>query len=98
MSERYFDTLGPGTLQSGQYIVTEEEITLRGRFDPQPFHLGCGVCRSNNVQRSDRKPAGHTAADYDALLFVQTLNFAEGRDWSRRRRITLANAVRPGDR
>jgi acyl dehydratase len=98
MSERYFDNLRPGErLQSGQYIVTEEEIINFAReFDPQPFHLDATVARET-MFKGLIASGWHTAA-ITMRLFVQTLNFAEGAIGLGVDELRWPNAVRPGDR
>jgi len=98
MSERYFDDLRPGErLQSGHYIVTEEEIINFAReFDPQPFHLDATVARET-MFKGLIASGWHTAA-ITMRLFVQTLNFAEGAIGLGVDELRWPNAVRPGDR
>jgi len=98
MSERYFDDLRSGErLQSGQYIVTEEEIINFAReFDPQPFHLDATVARET-MFKGLIASGWHTAA-ITMRLFVQTLNFAEGAIGLGVDELRWPNAVRPGDR
>src|SRR5258707_1136144 len=97
MSERYFDDLSSGErLQSGQYIVTEEEIINFAReFDPQPFHLDAAVARQTMFKNLIAS-GWHTAA-ITMRLFVQTLNFAEGAVGLGVDELRWPNAVRPGD-
>lgn len=98
MSERYFDNLRPGErLQSGQYIVTEEEIINFAReFDPQPFHLDAAVA-DQTMFKGLIASGWHTAA-ITMRLFVQTLNFAEGAIGLGVDELRWPNAVRPSDR
>jgi len=97
MSERYFDDLRSGErLQSGQYIVTEEEIINFAReFDPQPFHLD-GAVADQTMFKGLIASGWHTAA-ITMRLFVQTLNFAEGAIGLGVDELRWPNAVRPGD-
>ena len=97
MSERYFDDLSSGErLQSGQYIVTEEEIINFAReFDPQPFHLDKAVARQTMFEGLIAS-GWHTAA-ITMRLFVQTLNFAEGAIGLGVDELRWPIAVRPGD-
>ena len=97
MSERCFDDLRPGErLQSGQYIVTEEEIINFAReFDPQPFHLDAAVARQTMFEGIIGS-GWHTAA-ITMRLFVQTLNFAEGAIGLGVDELRWPNAMRPGD-
>ena len=97
MSERYFDDLRSGErLQSGQYIVTEEEIINFAReFDPQPFHLDSAAARQT-MFKGLIASGWHTAA-ITMRLFVQTLNFAEGAIGLGVDELRWPNAVRPGD-
>ena len=97
MNERYLDDLKVGErLQSGQYIVTEEEIINFAReFDPQPFHLDSAVARQTMFQGLIAS-GWHTAA-ITMRLFVQTLNFAEGAIGLGVDELRWPNAVRPGD-
>jgi len=97
MNERYLDDLKVGErFQSGQYIVTEEEIINFAReFDPQPFHLDSAVARQTMFQGLIAS-GWHTAA-ITMRLFVQTLNFAEGAIGLGVDELRWPNAVRPGD-
>jgi acyl dehydratase len=97
MSERYFDDLSSGErLQSGQYIVTEEEIINFAReFDPQPFHLDAAVA-DRTMFHGLIASGWHTAA-ITMRLFVQTLNFAEGAVGLGVDELRWPNAVRPDD-
>ena len=97
MNERYLDDLKVGErFQSGQYIVTEEEIINFAReFDPQPFHLDSAVARQTMFQGLIAS-GWHTAA-ITMRLFVQTLNFAEGAIGLGVDELRWPNAVGPGD-
>ena len=97
MNERYLDDLKVGErFQSGQYIVTEEEIINFAReFDPQPFHLDSAAARQTMFQGLIAS-GWHTAA-ITMRLFVQTLNFAEGAIGLGVDELRWPNAVRPGD-
>lgn len=97
MSERYFDDLSSGErLQSGQYIVTEEEIIKFAReFDPQPFHLDKAVARQTMFEGLIAS-GWHTAA-ITMRLFVQTFNFAEGAIGLGVDELRWPIAVRPDD-
>ena len=97
MNERYLDDLKVGErFQSGQYIVTEEEIINFAReFDPQPFHLDSAVARQT-MFKGLIASGWHTAA-ITMRLFVQTLNFAEGAIGLGVDELRWPNAVRPGD-
>jgi acyl dehydratase len=98
MNERYLDDLKVGErFQSGEYIVTEEEIINFAReFDPQPFHLDAAVARQTMFEGIIAS-GWHTAA-ITMRLFVQTLNFAEGAIGLGVDELRWPNAVRPGDR
>ena len=97
MSERYFDDLRSGErLQSGQYIVTEEEIINFAReFDPQSFHLDSAAAQQS-MFKGLIASGWHTAA-ITMRLFVQTLNFAEGAIGLGVDELRWPNPVRPGD-
>lgn len=97
MSERYFDDLRSGErLQSGQYIVTEEEIINFAReFDPQSFHLDSAAAQQS-MFKGLIGSGWHTAA-ITMRLFVQTLNFAEGAIGLGVDELRWPNPVRPGD-
>jgi acyl dehydratase len=97
MSERYFDDLSSGErLQSGQYIVTEEEIINFAReFDPQPFHLDAAV--AGQTMFEGLIASGWHTAGITMRLFVQTLNFAEGAIGLGVDELRWPNAVRPDD-
>src|SRR5437764_2667969 len=97
MNERYLDDLKVGErLQSGQYIVTEEEIINFAReFDPQPFHLD-GAVADQTLFKGLIASGWHTAA-ITMRLFVETLNFAEGAIGLGVDELRWPNAVRPGD-
>src|SRR5438067_9899142 len=97
MNERYLDDLKVGErFQSGQYIVTEEEIINFAReFDPQPFHLDAAVARQTMFEGLIAS-GWHTAA-ITMRLFVQTLNFAEGAIGLGVDELRWLNPVKPGD-
>ena len=97
MSERYFDDLRFGErLQSGQYIVTEEEIINFAReFDPQSFHLDPAKAEQS-IFKGLIASGWHTAA-ITMRLFVQTLNFAEGAIGLGVDELRWPNAVKPDD-
>jgi acyl dehydratase len=97
MSERYFDDLRSGErFQSGQYIVTEEEIINFAReFDPQPFHLDATV--ADQTMFKGLIASGWHTAGITMRLFVQTLNFAEGAIGLGVDELRWPNAVRPDD-
>ena len=97
MSERYFDDLRSGErFQSGEYIVTEEEIINFAReFDPQPFHLDRAVARQTMF--GDLIASGWHTAAISMRLFVQTLNFAEGAIGLGVDEMRWPTAVKPND-
>jgi acyl dehydratase len=97
MSERYFEDLRSGErFQSGQYIVTEEEIiNFAQEFDPQSFHLD-PVKAGQTIFEGLIASGWHTAA-ITMRLFVQTLNFAEGAIGLGVDELRWPNPVRPDD-
>ena len=97
MTQRYFDDLRCGErFQSGEYIVTEDEIINFAReFDPQPFHLDAAIARQTMFKNLIAS-GWHTAA-ITMRLFVQTLNFTEGAIGLGVDELRWPNAVKPGD-
>jgi acyl dehydratase len=97
MSERFLEDFKVGErFQSGQYIVTEEQIvTFAREFDPQPFHVDLKIARKS-IFKGLAASGWHTAA-ITMRLFVQATNFAEGAVGLGVDELRWPVPVRPGD-
>ena len=97
MKEHYFDDLKVGDrFKSESLNVTEKQlIEFAHKFDPQMFHLS-----RKRAERTIFKgliASGWHTASITMLLFVRTLNFAEGAIGLGVDELRWPNVVRPGD-
>ena len=97
MKEHYLEDLKVGDrFKSEPLKVTEKQvIEFAHKFDPQMFHLNCKSAE-RTIFKGLVASGWHTAA-MTMLLFVQTLNLAEGAIGLGVDKLRWPNVVRPGD-